>query len=242
MKFLGRKISIVFIGILAVLLSSAAIFAEKERIDVSREEVSVGKCGEDAYYSFDSKLLRIYGSGTVDIMFPEKILESVEKIDIEYGISGIKELTFAGSKNLQSVTIAGSVKHIDFLAFYDCKKLKEINLSEGLEIIGCNAFEGTAIEEITLPKSMTYIGSSALYCSNLKKVYVYGSKINEDTDAPTWEEILDLKGRKKHSCFRFLPDSVYICCFGPRVIWTNPEWHKYDKNTENEMYDWHYVY
>ena len=59
------------------------------------------------------------------------------------------------------MVIPKSVKIIEGSAFFGCKNLISVTLSEGLESIGEHCFRRTAIKEITIPKSVKSIGRSA---------------------------------------------------------------------------------
>ncbi|RBI35235.1 leucine-rich repeat domain-containing protein, partial [Metamycoplasma hominis] len=61
-------------------------------------------------------------------------------------------------KNIESITIPGSVKEIGERAFLGCRNLEEVILNEGLEKIGVRAFLNTKIESITIPDSVKEIG------------------------------------------------------------------------------------
>lgn len=58
----------------------------------------------------------------------------------------------------KSITIPTSVKEIEEGAFEDFKELKEVKLNEGLKSIGNNAFLGTSISSVVLPKNIVSFG------------------------------------------------------------------------------------
>lgn len=60
----------------------------------------------------------------------------------------------------KSITIPSSVKEIEEGAFKDFKELKEVKLNEGLKSIGNNAFLGTSISSIVLPKNIVSVGQA----------------------------------------------------------------------------------
>ncbi len=66
-----------------------------------------------------------------------------------------------------------SVIKINREVFRSCRNLKEIELSEKIEIIGQNAFYCCAIEKIDIPSSIKYINSNAFtFCFNLKEIAI----------------------------------------------------------------------
>ena len=79
-------------------------------------------------------------------------IDSIFTVVIEDGVTTIGEYAFASADHLSSVTVP-----------------------EGITSIGIYAFYGTAIEEITIPATVKYIGRLAFAnCSALKTV-VFGN-------------------------------------------------------------------
>lgn len=84
-------------------------------------------------------------------------------------------------RNATTFTVPSNVKVIDPYCFYCCSQLRRILFPySNLQVISDFAFQGSSIEEITIPKSVTYIGENAFAsCLNLTKVQVSaGSQIN----------------------------------------------------------------
>lgn len=73
---------------------------------------------------------------------------------------------------ITSITLPGSIRELDGYAFYECKRLAEVNLSEGLLSIGDFAFASCqALTRIDLPDSVTHIGRCAFsFCQGLSEV------------------------------------------------------------------------
>ena len=70
-------------------------------------------------------------------------------------------------------TTSHSLVEIKSDAFKGCKYITEINLSEGLEAIGDNAFSGMTITQIEIPSTVNSIGNGAFTnCSNLEAIDV----------------------------------------------------------------------
>ena len=81
--------------------------------------------------------------------------------------------TFYGQKNLVSITIPGSIEWIPPFCFYGCVNLSVVNLSEGLDGIGVQAFEGCGVEQLTIPSSVTGWAASAFQnCTKLRSVKI----------------------------------------------------------------------
>ena len=73
------------------------------------------------------------------------------------------------------MSIPNSVTRIEEKAFYACKSLTDINLSNVI-FIGNSAFEHChSLTSVTIPDNIRYIGNLAFWgCKNLKIVYVRG--------------------------------------------------------------------
>ena len=55
--------------------------------------------------------------------------------------------------------------------FANCKKLGNVELNDGIKSIGAEAFLGTSIKTIRIPRTVEAIGQSAFFdCRNLKTV------------------------------------------------------------------------
>lgn len=77
---------------------------------------------------------------------------------VSINVKRIGENVFEGCKSLENVTLGNDVKEIGAYSFKDCEKLSEMILPEGLEIIGCGVFDGTAVDSLSMPKSIKHIG------------------------------------------------------------------------------------
>ena len=72
--------------------------------------------------------------------------------------------------NILSITMSDSIKEIGS-AFYECKQLSKVKLSNNLETIDNSAFEGcTSLGEIIIPSSVTSIDYRSFSDTGLKKV------------------------------------------------------------------------
>lgn len=91
--------------------------------------------------------------------------------EVPDGVVYIEYYAFYGNENITSVTMPSSLIRIGVSAFANCTNLKNVTLSENLEMIFSNAFEGTAIEEITFPASLRNIDNNAFKdCASLRSV------------------------------------------------------------------------
>lgn len=75
---------------------------------------------------------------------------------------------------LENITIPGSVKRIETMAFFKCRGLKEIYISDNVEYIGSDAFtECKALTYLFIPASVKEIGHHAFNkCEGLTQVFM----------------------------------------------------------------------
>lgn len=84
----------------------------------------------------------------------------------ESNIEIIPEKAFSEIGKLASISIPGTVKTIDYCAFYLSTGLKDIVIADGLEEIKERAFVGTGISDIVLPKTVGYLSRQSLFGIN----------------------------------------------------------------------------
>lgn len=66
----------------------------------------------------------------------------------------LEEETFRHCTSLEKVTLPPSVRRLEPCVFYACSNLKTVVLNEGLETINGDSFDGCAIEELNIPKTV----------------------------------------------------------------------------------------
>lgn len=101
----------------------------------------------------------------------------VAEIVIPDGVTKIGKYAFDFNYGLESIVIPDSVKSIEKRAFSRCCNLKNIKLGNGIQTIGDSAFEyDEKLEiELTLPKSLTKIGSYAFYFCGIESLTIGGA-------------------------------------------------------------------
>ena len=137
-----------------------------------------------------------------DVVIPETVSVS----DRTYPVTGINYLAFVGSKDLKSITIPESVKHIGYAGFAGCSNLKDVTLPskiseipeatffccssisrmiipDNVQSIGNSAFCGcTSLTDIIIPAGVKLIGQYAFaYCSGLKRIVIEGNPMIDET-------------------------------------------------------------
>ena len=88
--------------------------------------------------------------------------EGLEVLGDEYKDEGGKwiGMVFAGS-GLESIRIPSTLKVIELQTFFECKKLKSVEFSEGLEEIRPLAFASCGVKNIVLPSSTKVVRGRA---------------------------------------------------------------------------------
>lgn len=80
-------------------------------------------------------------------------------------------------RKLSSVKLSQSLKTIGDMAFYRCSNLKEIEIPNGIETIGNDAFESCGLSSVVIPTSVKKIGSYAFgYNRSFMEVFFLGSE------------------------------------------------------------------
>ena len=137
------------------------------------------KCGDKAYWEFDSESgkLTISGTGAMEDYYDgiqpwQEFNDKITSVEIENGITSIGYSDFYNCSKLISITIPDSVESIGSSAFYKCTSLTSITISAGVTSIGSSAFSGcSGLTSITIPDSVKIIGEYAFYkCTSLESI------------------------------------------------------------------------
>ena len=128
------------------------------------------------------------------------IPEWVSCLDSVYLVTGLNYYAFVGSRELESVSLPESVKHLGYgcfagcsglktvnipssvkempdALFYGCSSLGSVEIPDGVITVGHSAFyKCTGLTKITIPESVELIDEYAFaYCSGLKRVIIEGN-------------------------------------------------------------------
>ena len=88
--------------------------------------------------------------------------EDIEEAILTEGISMIGKRAFAGCHKLHQVVLPMTMKEIGDGVFENCNCLKSLFLPMQLEKIGMEAFKGTGLKTLSIPKSVYWIGDGVL--------------------------------------------------------------------------------
>ena len=148
---------------------------------------SSGKCGENLQWNYveSTKTLTISGSGDMSSSYIDwgGILNSVENLIIEEGVTSIPYQGFYFMENLKTLKLASSLTDIGGYAFDSCQKLVSIDIPNGMTSLSVGMFANcTALNEVSLPGSLLTINNTAFNnCSALTKVQLHdGTQVIDD--------------------------------------------------------------
>ena len=177
-----------------------------------KKNKEVKKIGESAFENCKS-LKEMFIPGSLEIIEKKtfKGCVKLEKLEIETGVKEIGESAFEGCSSLEEVTIPGSVKKVGEKSFKDCTKLKEVKLEEGVENIGKSAFEGCGdLKMVTIPASVKEIGESVFEGSSLEEMTIPAS--TKVINASAFKNSLKLKKVKIEDGVEEIGDSAFVGC------------------------------
>ena len=153
-------------------------------------QVSVTKC--DTAYAGDLELS-----------------SSVIYEDMCYFVTGIEENAFSGCGNMTSISIPNTVYRVESNAFYHCKGLEKVYITDIVAWCGINFSDGgrysnpltyadslylneNLLSDAIIPNGVTYIGSGVFYgCYSIKSVTIPASVTAIGGDAFRYCENLD---------------------------------------------------
>ena len=158
-----KKLLSVFLSVLLVVQLVVPVWAA--------ETVASGTCGDGVTWSLSvDGTMTISGTGAMDDYDHVggtpwvDVTDDIVRVVVEEGVTRVGNHAF-GSRgivacpNLTSVSCAANV--IGEYAFGGCNAMTSVQLLEGVEELGENAFSGAPIDRIVLPDSLRSVGNSA---------------------------------------------------------------------------------
>lgn len=130
-------------------------------------------------------------------------------IIIPDGVEQIAEKAFEENTNITSVVFPTSLHKIENHAFWGCKNLRMVKLNDGIVSIGVEAFIGTALENIELPRTLEEMDLTPFECK--MKVDFRNDHFSSDINGILYnadETSLILFPSKVHEEAIEVPDSV----------------------------------
>ena len=178
MEKIGFKIKfsvIIIISMILIGLSYIRTFAT-----ATGSTIASGLCGDNANWVLDSDgTLTISGSGNMDGSSPwnneeSDYTENIYTVIIEPGITNVGSFAFWNCKKLEKIVISNTVKVIEDTAFGSCSNLETITIPNGVEQIDSYAFSDCEnLKKVNISSSVNNISTSAFSgCSNLSDFIV----------------------------------------------------------------------
>ncbi len=170
--YLGKSLQKVDYCLVAFLPSLDCLKISAENIYFKKDEHSLISLVEKELLSGDAEAV-IPADGSVTKIgvnaFGKAGLTSVVIPD---GVTEIKEMAFAGCRNLRTVEFPAGLEKIGDYAFAKCTALTKVELFSGWTRIGESAFSGCeSMTELILPDTLGEIGVSAFSgCASLETV------------------------------------------------------------------------
>lgn len=178
------------------------------------EKKNVNVIGESAFEGCTS-LKAITVPGTLEVIQKAtfKNCSSLAMLEIGIGVNEISESAFEGCGSLEEVTIPSTVKRVGEMAFKDCIKLKTVKLEEGVEEIGNSAFEGCGeLKVVSIPASIKDIGESVFDGSSVEELTIPASmKVIKDG---AFKGCKELKKLTIEEGVEEIGNSAFIGCVG----------------------------
>ena len=150
--------------VVAGVFSTSFVKAEEENTSENTTEDSLiyknikGQCGPQTYFQLEKDgTLRITGTGEIDI----EQFDDLQKAEI--------------SDKVLKVVMDNEITNIPDGMFKNYKNIKEVELPNGLEIIGKNAFANCkSLKEIVLLRHISKVSDYAFFnCTGLESVYIF---------------------------------------------------------------------
>lgn len=115
-------------------------------------------------------------------------------------VTGIEWPGFQGQQ-MESITLPGTIKHLDNAVFYNCASLKSIVIPEGVTTISNSAFgKCTSLASVLIPNSVNYIELGAFDdCTSLECNEYDNGKYLGNPDNP-YLALVKAKGKTIETC------------------------------------------
>lgn len=173
---------LLFVLFFAIIITAAIGMAEElqmdgfvYRLNDESEAVLCGFSSGGAAAAFQQDSDKPIGGSIYKPTGDKPVLIIPDTLD-GHPVVEIAESAFAGDCSFSSVVIPASVRSIGDEAFISCNELFSVELADGLQHIGYDAFAYTEISEIHIPASVQTMGANPFNgCNRLEKFTVNAS-------------------------------------------------------------------
>jgi len=128
--------------------------------------------------NLDTGMLTISGDGDLGglSMFAPwyKYREQITGVTVKSGVKSIGMCSLDGLYNVKQLILEEGIEEIGEAAFMSYKSLKEVTLPQSLKVLSKRVFEGSALEEITIPGGVRVLEGEILsnWPDSLKKINI----------------------------------------------------------------------
>lgn len=129
-----------------------------------------------------------YRTNLTEIVLPEGLLTLYDGVfweckQLKYAylpdsITSIGMHLFYGCTALETANIPKNLPYVPDMMFGGCSSLKSIEIPDGVTMIAMANFRGTGLTSVTIPASVTYMGSAFMECTDLKEIIFQGDAPN----------------------------------------------------------------
>ena len=150
-----------------------------------KEDLAIWKEGDWTWSLDKNGVLTISGNGNASNFVMDGTpwsgwdgkTETITRVVVEKGITGIGKHTFSFCQNLTDVIFPSSLRFIEGRAFFGCMGLTSLSIPDGVVSIGWQAFaECHSLKSVRIPKSVGIIEEAFLNCVSLTDIYYAGSE------------------------------------------------------------------
>ncbi|WP_294468530.1 leucine-rich repeat protein [uncultured Anaerofustis sp.] len=165
--------------LISIMMPFSVLGAEKE--DVAKNDFSVKKenkvnvkgispTGSYGNFTYSESDPDNVGNITITKYKGSSATVTVPNLIEGKKVTKIGQSAFYNNQSLITVNIPSSVKIIDFYAFQLCKKLKNVNFSEGIEEIHYAFYGCNSIKSVKIPDSIKDLDCAFINCKSLSRV------------------------------------------------------------------------
>jgi hypothetical protein len=145
-------------------------YSELKSITIPASVIEIAQCAFD---------MREWGGGKLERIIVDKGNAQFKSINGILYDHDVKTLICCPSGYSGDVNIPSTVESIEERAFFYCHNLKNVKLPENLKAIKKEAFVGSNIRFINIPKDVFFIGIDAFRdCEELEKAYMERKGLN----------------------------------------------------------------
>lgn len=179
--------------IISYILSVLLLFTMYLSADAVSSEKSSVILADDGVWKYS-----VTGESNAEItgyLGTEKIVSIPDKID-EYTVTSIGSAAFYNS-DIVKITLSSSIDSIGWWAFYGCKNLSFVELNDGLNTIEYGAFMNCRkLKNIALPYTVFSVGEDAfgVSCSTIKNINDHYSKKTVSKQTYSYDKNFTVKG------------------------------------------------